>query len=49
VREVITRCELEATAGHDPGLLYWGRSYARNGMRVTVRAAREREPISAVG
>jgi cytochrome P450 len=48
VREVITRCELEATPGHDPGLLYWGTSYARHGMRVTVRAANEREPIAAL-
>ncbi len=46
VREVITRCELEAARDHDPGLLYWGTSYARHGMRVTVRPV-ARAPLAA--
>lgn len=48
VREIITKCELEAVPGHDPGLLYWGTSYARHGMRVRVRAPRSSAPIAAV-
>jgi cytochrome P450 len=37
VAEVVRAVELQAVPGHDPGLVYWGTSYARNGMPVRVK------------
>jgi cytochrome P450 len=37
VREVIEHVELVADRAHDPGLVYWGTSYARHGMPVRVK------------
>jgi cytochrome P450 len=37
VREIVSRVELVAQEGHDPGLLYWGTGYARHGMPVRAR------------
>jgi cytochrome P450 len=35
-REVVSRVSLRADPAHDPGILYWGTSYARHGMPVQV-------------
>lgn len=46
VREIIDRVELEADPDFDPGILYWGTSYARRGMPVRVRRLPDRDAAS---
>jgi cytochrome P450 len=47
VREVVTRCELSADPGRDPGILYWGTSYPRHGMPITLRPVQRPRPDEA--